>query len=37
MDFEIDAFLPSQKELLKKLGLDENGRVQKVIDTSYET
>lgn len=35
MNFEIDIFLPSQKELLEKLGLDENGRVQKVVDNSF--
>lgn len=35
MEFEIDAFLPSQEKIIKKFGLDENGRVQKVIDNSF--
>ena len=35
MKFEIDAFLPSQEQILKDLGLDENGRVQKVIDSEF--
>lgn len=35
MKFEIDVFLPSQKDLLEKFGLDENGRTQKVVDTSF--
>lgn len=35
MKFEMEAFLPSQKEILKKFGLEDNGRVQKVVDTSF--
>lgn len=35
MNFEMKAFLPSQQQVLKKFGLEENGRVQKVIDTSF--
>ncbi len=35
MKFEIEAFLPSQKELLKGFGLEDNGRVQKVVDASF--
>lgn len=35
MKFEMKAFLPSEQQLLKKFGLEENGRVQKVIDTSF--
>ncbi len=35
MNFEIEAFLPNQKELIQVLGLDENGRIQKVVDTSF--
>lgn len=35
MNFELDAFLPNQKELIKVLGLNENEKVQKVIDTSF--
>lgn len=35
MNFEIDAFLPSQKDIIQNFGLDENGRVQKVIDNSF--
>lgn len=35
LNFEIEAFLPKEKELLKGLGLDENGRVQEIIDYSY--
>lgn len=35
MKFEIDAFLPSQEQILKDLGLDKNGRVQRVIDSEF--
>ncbi len=35
MEFEIKAFLPSQEKILKKLGLDENGSVQNVIDSEF--
>lgn len=35
MYFEINAFLPNQQELLKEQGLDENGRVQKVVDVEF--
>ena len=35
MNFEIEAFFPSQQEIIKKLGLDENGRIQQVIDSSF--
>lgn len=35
MNFEIEAFLPNQIEVIKKFGLDENGRTQQVIDTSF--
>ena len=35
MKSEIDAFLPSQEQILKDLGLDKNGRVQRVIDSEF--
>lgn len=35
MDFEVDAFLPSQEKIIQKYGLNENGRTQHVIDTSF--
>ncbi len=35
MDYEIEIFLPDEKELLAKRGLNENGRMQRVIDTSF--
>ena len=35
MDFEIDVFLPEEKDLMAKYGLNDNGRIQKVIDTSF--
>lgn len=35
MDFEIEAFLPSEQEVMKRYGLSDNGRVQKVIDTTF--
>ena len=35
MDFEIKAFLPKQDKIIKKLGLDANGRIQQVIDSSF--
>jgi len=35
MDFEIEAFLPSEQEIFDKFGLNENGRVQRVVDTSF--
>lgn len=35
MKFEIDAFLPSQEEILQDLGLDKGGRVQRVIDSEF--
>ena len=35
MKFEVNAFLPSQEQMLKDLGLDKGGRVQKVIDSEF--
>ena len=35
MNFEIKAFMPSQTEIMKELGLDNNGKVQQVIDSSF--
>ena len=35
MDFEINAFLPDQQEILKKYGIDDDGSVQQVIDTTF--
>lgn len=35
MNFEIDAWLPSQQDVLKKYGLSDNGRVQQVVDASF--
>lgn len=35
MDFEIEAFLPSEQEIFDKFGLNENGRIQRVVDTSF--
>lgn len=35
MEFEIEAFLPSQKDVIERFGLSENGRTQQVIDTSF--
>ena len=35
MDIEIDVFFPEKKDLLAKYGLNNNGRIQKVIDTSF--
>lgn len=35
MKFEIDAFIPSQQELLKELGLGEDGYVQRVVDETF--
>lgn len=35
MNFEIEAFLPDQQQIIDKFGIDENGRTQKVIDTSF--
>ncbi len=35
MQFEIDAFLPNQEEIIKKFGLDKDGRIQNVIDNSF--
>lgn len=35
MNFEIEAFLPDQQQIMDKFGIDENGRTQKVIDTSF--
>ena len=35
MEFEIDAFLPSQEELIKEYGLDVGGSVQEVIDSEF--
>lgn len=35
MEFEIEAFLPDKQELFEKFGLTENGRVQRVVDTSF--
>ena len=35
MDFEVDAFLPSQEKIIQKYGLNEDGRTQRVIDMSF--
>lgn len=35
MDFEIEAFLPSQQEIMDRFGLNKNGKTQKVVDTSF--
>lgn len=35
MDFEIEAFLPDQQQIMDKFGLNENGRTQKVVDSSF--
>lgn len=35
MNFEIEAFLPNQQEIMQEYGLEDNGRVQQVIDTSF--
>ena len=35
MNFEIEAFLPDQQQIMDKFGLNENGRTQKVVDTSF--
>ena len=35
MKFEMEAFLPSQKTMLENFGLNDGGRVQKVIDVSF--
>lgn len=35
MNFEIEAFLPDQQQIMDKFGIDENGRTQKVIDISF--
>lgn len=35
MNFEVNAFSFNQEKIIKKLGLDENGRVQQVIDSSF--
>lgn len=35
MKFEIEVFLPSQKTMLENIGLNDGGRVQKVIDVSF--
>lgn len=35
MNFEIEVFLPDQQQIMDKFGIDENGRTQKAIDTSF--
>lgn len=35
MDFEIEAFLPNQQQVMDRFGLNENGSTQKVVDTSF--
>ena len=35
MNFEIEAFLPDQQQIMDRFGLNENGRTQKVVDTSF--
>lgn len=35
MEFEINAFLPGQEQILKDLGLDKGGRVQSVVDSEF--
>lgn len=35
MDFEIEAFLPDEQKIFAKFGLTENGKIQKVVDTSF--
>lgn len=35
MNFEINAFLPDQEAIMRKFGLDKNGRTQKIVDTSF--
>lgn len=35
MDFEIDVFLPKEKELTEAFGLNPSGKVQKVVDTTF--
>ena len=35
MNFEIEAFLPSQQEVMQKMGLDKDGHIQKIIDNSF--
>lgn len=35
MNFEIEAFLSDQQQIMDKFGLNENGRTQKVVDTSF--
>lgn len=35
MDFEIEAFLPNQKDVIERFGLSESGRTQRVIDSSF--
>ena len=35
MDFEIEAFLPTQQEVIDRFGLNEKGSTQKVVDTSF--
>ena len=35
MDFEIEAFLPDQQQIIDRFGLNEDGRTQKIVDTSF--
>lgn len=35
MDFEIEAFLPSQQQVMDRFGLNANGNTQRVVDTSF--
>ena len=35
MNFEIEAFLPSQQELISNLNLNDNGHIQSVVDSSF--
>ena len=35
MNFEIDAFLPSQQKIIERFGLDKDGLTQKAIDNTF--
>lgn len=35
MKYEIEAFLPSQRDIIERYGLDSDGHVQRVVDNTF--